>query len=226
MGKKYSLNIFLTWLIFSLLFSCVKENTPIEPVSDIEGNIYNTVIIGNQIWMSENLKTTRYNDGTEIPYVTESEDWHELTTPGYCWYDNNLTLYKDSYGALYNGHTVNTGKLCPTGWHVPGQEEWQILRQFLNDSITGGGKLKETGTTHWNAPNKGADNSTGFSARAAGFRYFEGSFSSILYSSYMWSSTEISSYDEWYLNLYYGDAIVKVNHISKKHGLSVRCIKD
>jgi uncharacterized protein (TIGR02145 family) len=105
-------------------------------------------------------------------------------------------------------------------------EEWQQLREFLGDTITGGGKLKEAGITHWLTPNKGADNSSGFGALAAGIRYFEGSFNAVLYCTCIWSATEIGTNDEWYLSLYFGDAIANISHRSKKHGFSVRCVKD
>ena len=209
-----------------LTISCNKDDKPPDPVSDIEGNTYKTVRIGNQVWMADNLKTTRYNDGTEILLVTNTEIWRNLTTPGYCWYNNDDISFKDTYGALYNGYSVSTGNLCPTGWHVPAREEWQQLREFLGDTITGGGKLKEAGTTHWLSPNKGADNSSGFKALAAGIRYFEGSFSAFSYYTGIWSATEIGSNDEWYLSLYFGDAIVNMNYTSKNHGFSVRCIKE
>jgi uncharacterized protein (TIGR02145 family) len=227
MKSKILSNTLILVALVILVISCKKKNDkPLILVTDIEGNTYKTVKIDTQVWMAENLRTTRYNDGTEIPLVTNTEAWGNLTTPGYCWYNNDEVAYKDPYGALYNGHTVSTGKLCPTGWHVPTQEEWQRLRVFLNDTITGGGKMKEAGTTHWLTPNKGADNSSGFTALGAGIRYFEGSFSSVLYYTSIWSSTEIGSNDEWYLSLYFGDAIVKINHRSKKHGFSVRCVKD
>lgn len=210
-----------------LTISCSKkEDKPPDPVADIDGNTYKTVKTGTQVWMAENLKTTRYNDGTDIPLITNATSWGNLTTPGYCWYNNDEATYKDTYGALYNGYTVISGKLCPTGWHVPEKEEWQQLRVFLNDTITGGGKMKEAGTTHWLTPNKGADNSSGFTALPAGIRYFEGLFSSVLYYTSFWSATEIGSNDEWYLSLYFGDANVNINHRTKKHGFSVRCLKD
>jgi len=225
-SKILSCTIILGALLILAISCKKKDDKPPDPVADIEGNTYKTVKIDTLVWMAENLKTTRYNDGTEIPLVTNTEAWGKLTTPGYCWYNNDEAAYKDPYGALYNGPTVSTGKLCPTGWHVPTREEWQQLRVFLNDTITGGGKMKEAGTTHWLTPNKGADNSSGFTALAAGIRYFEGSFSSVLYSTCIWSATEIDSNDEWYLSLYFGDAIIKINHSSKKHGFSVRCLKD
>ena len=218
-------------LIFGALvilsMSCRKEeDKPPDPVTDIEGNTYKTVIIGTQVWMAENLKTTRYNDGTKISLITNDTSWRNRTAPAYSWYNNDEATYKDTYGALYNGYTVNTGQLCPTGWHVPAWEEWQQLITFLGDTIKGGGKLKEAGTTHWLTPNKGADNSSGFTALAAGIRYFEGSFSSVLYYTCFWSANEIGSNDEWYTGLYFGDAAVIMDHRSKNHGFSVRCIKD
>jgi len=96
-----------------------------------------------------------------------------LTTPGFCWYNNDSVSFKETYGALYNGYTINTWNICPAGWHVPEKQEWLTLRDFLGDSLTGGGKLKETGTSHWLSPNTGADNSSGFTALGGGIRYFE-----------------------------------------------------
>jgi len=98
--------------------------------NDIDGNVYHTVIIGTQIWMVENLKTTKYNDGTSIANVTDNVEWIGLTSPAYCWY-NNYTSYKTQFGALYNWYAVNTGKLAPTGWHVPSHAEWTTLTNFF-----------------------------------------------------------------------------------------------
>jgi uncharacterized protein (TIGR02145 family) len=214
-------------MLFLILTGCTKdEEKPPEPVVDINGNSYKTIKIGAQIWMADNLKTTKYNDGTEIPLVTSSAAWGYLSTPGYCWYNNNEALYKDTCGALYNGYSVITGKLCPSGWHIPAREEWQKLREFLGDTTSGGGHLKDTGTLHWLTPNKDADNSSGFAARGAGIRYFEGTFASYLYSTCIWSSTETGTNEEWYFSLYYGDAAANMSHKSKKYGFSVRCVKD
>ena len=118
-------------------------------VTDDDGNVYHSVTIGTQVWMVENLKTTKYNDGTSIPLVTDATDWHNLLTPGYCWNNNDEATYKATYGALYNWYTVNTGNLCPTGWHVPGDAEWTTLTTYLGGEDVAGGKLKEVGITHW-----------------------------------------------------------------------------
>ncbi|TAL63555.1 MAG: hypothetical protein EPN88_12055 [Bacteroidetes bacterium] len=211
-------------IIFSI--SCKKEEKPPGTVTDSDGNIYKTVKIGTQIWMAENLKTTRFNDGTAIPLITDTTAWANLSTPGYCWYSNDEATYKNLYGALYNGYTVSDSNLCPTGWHVPSREEWQQLRTFLGDSITGGGKLKETGTDHWLSPNKGAKNSNGFKALPAGFRYFHGSFASVLSFTCIWSSTGTGTDDQWYIGLYSGEASFMMDHRNKTYGFSVRCTKD
>jgi uncharacterized protein (TIGR02145 family) len=155
------------------------QTTPPEliygTVADIDSNIYKTVQIGTQIWMAENLKTTRYNDGNLIPYVTDLIEWEQLiewekfavcrqlTTGAYYWYNNNSSN-KNIYGAIYNWYAVNTGKLCPTGWHVPTDAEWHTLAYFLGGEKVAGGKLKETGTTHWLNLNAGATNESSFTA--------------------------------------------------------------
>jgi uncharacterized protein (TIGR02145 family) len=119
----------LIGLFILLIDSCKKEDEK-ETVSDFDGNTYNTVTIGVQVWMKENLKTTTFNDGTPISEVTDFTDWFNLTTPGYCWYDNDKEKYKETYGALYNYYAVETGKLCPTGWHVPTDEKNGRLWRF------------------------------------------------------------------------------------------------
>jgi uncharacterized protein (TIGR02145 family) len=210
-----------------LLFSCKKEeDQTTAPVSDIDGNSYNTIRTGTQIWMAENLRTTSFNDGTEIALTESSSTWDTLSFPGFCWYDNDEADHKESYGALYNGYAVNTGKLCPDGWHVPSADEWQQLIDFLGDTISGGGMLKEEGTSHWLPPNKGADNSSGFGARAAGIRYFEGTFNALLSFTSFWSASKTGDENQFYLSLYYANSGISINHISKKHGFSVRCVKD
>ncbi len=139
-------------------------------VTDIDNNHYEAVRIGSQLWMAENLKTTRYNDGTPIPLVTDSLEWDNLVTPAYCWYRNDPVTYGETYGALYNLHVVSTGILCPSGWHVPSDAEWTVLSDYLGGESVAGGKLKEAGTTHWYTPNAGATNETGFTALPGGIR--------------------------------------------------------
>jgi uncharacterized protein (TIGR02145 family) len=193
-------------------------------VRDNDGNYYNTVKIGDQIWMAENLRTTNYNDGTAIPYVTDTVDWSNLTTDAYCWFANN-TVYKDTYGALYNWYTVNTGKLCPAGWHVPTDAEWTVLTDYLGGESVAGGKMKETGTAHWYSPNN-ATNESGFTALPGGFRPNNGYFQDIRYNGRWWSSTENSGTNAWYRNINNSGVDVYRNYENKKSGYSVRCLKD
>jgi uncharacterized protein (TIGR02145 family) len=216
----------LLGLLVSLTMSCSKKDNPPDPVTDVEGNTYKTVRIGDQVWMAENLKTSTFSDRTEIPRVTEAINWSELTTPGLCWYNNDEAANKDTYGALYNYYSVISGSLCPDGWHIPSRDEWQKLRDVLADTLTAGGKLKEEGTLHWKTPNKGAVNSMGFTALPAGIRYFEGTFNSATYFTSFWSSTESDNDKAWYMSLYYSDAVAAMNRTSKKDGFSIRCVKN
>jgi uncharacterized protein (TIGR02145 family) len=210
-----------------------KNNTGVKPVlqvqekvKDIEGNVYNTVKIGNQTWMVKNLKATKYNDGTSIPLVTDGAAWAALTTPGYCWYDNEASSFKPSYGALYNGYAVSTGKLCPTGWHVPSDEEWTTLTTWLGGESFAGDKLKETGTSFWVSPNTGATNESGYTALPGGLRYFDGLFHDFGFSGYWWSSTEYSTTRAYFRYMDYEyDNVFRFNNL-KKIGFSVRCLRD
>jgi len=198
-----------------------------ETVTDIDGNEYHTVTIGTQTWLVENLKTTKYNDGTSIPNVTDNNERGNLSTPGYCWYNNDATN-KNPYGALYNGYTVNTGKLAPIGWHVPTDAEWTILTTYLGGESVAGGKLKETGTTHWLSPNNGATNESGFTALPGGISGGDGTFLHIGYGGFWWSSTENDTYTfiAWYRVLDYNLNYISRNSNSKNLGFSVRCVRD
>ena len=223
----YPLIIMGLVLIFSN--SCKKNdnnNTSTGvTVTDIDDNVYHTVTIGTQVWMVENLKTTKYNDGTAIPLVTDGPTWAGLLTPAYCWYNNNEVTYKNTYGPLYNWFAVNTGKLCPAGWHVPTDAEWGTLITYLGDTTLAGGKLKEAGTVHWASPNTGATNSTGFTALPGGSRYTNGLFYLNGKYGWWWSSTESSSSDAWHQYMQYNTSLIYRTAGSKIIGFSVRCIK-
>jgi len=191
---------------------------------DIEGNKYKTVKIGNQIWLAENLRTGRFNDDAAIPLVTD-QAWSHLTTPGYCWY-NNDSGNKNTYSALYNWYAVKTGKLCPTGWHVPSDAEWTTLTTYLGGEAVAGGKMKETGTTHWQSPNEGATNESGFSCLPGGGRSSLGSFFGLGSYGYRWSSTVGTPEGPWGRSLSYGNTNVYRSSYSMEHGFSVRCLRD
>jgi uncharacterized protein (TIGR02145 family) len=199
-------------------------------VTDFEGNTYYTVTVGTQLWMAENLKTIKYNDGSPIPLVTDNTSWVALSTPGYCWYNNDGTTNKATYGALYNWYTVNSisngGKnVCPVGWHVPTDAEWTTLTTYLGGEAVAGGKLKEIGTTHWVSANIGATNESGFTALPGGIRNLNGTFGDIgIYGSW-WSATESYGY-AWGRTLGTSFILIAKGSPNIKTGISVRCLRD
>jgi uncharacterized protein (TIGR02145 family) len=191
---------------------------------DINYNIYNVIIIGSQAWFGENLRVTSCNDDNAISNITDGTAWGTLTTPAYCWY-NNDPIYESEYGALYNWYAVNTGKLCPVGWHVPTYADWSTLRTYLGGQLVTGGKLKEAGTVHWKSPNTGATNETGFTALPGGDR--RGGFIEMGQRGYWWLATEYSTITAWGTSIiYYEPVVFEIDSNDKKCGLSVRCIRD
>lgn len=203
----------------------ISFTTP-ERLTDADGNEYNVVIIGAQMWMQENLRTTRFNDDSDIPLVTGNYEWTLLSSPAYCYYNNDENNYRDRYGALYNWHAVNTGILCPQGWHVVSDGGWSDLTAYLGGENIAGGKLKEDGTELWEPPNSEATNETDFRAVPGGFRNeTTGAFSEIGQNSYYWTSTENSTDDSWLRSLHYNDGNVSRTYGSKRQGYSVRCVK-
>lgn len=200
----------------------------IGTVNDIDGNLYHTIIIGTQVWLVENLKTSKYRDGSSIPYITDKLVWSELTSPGYCWY-NNSTGYKNLYGGLYNYYTiVDSRKLCPSGWHVPTDDEWTTLTTYQGGEFAAGGKLKETGTTHWMDPNSFATNESGFSALPGGCRdENSGDFITEGTDGIFWTSTEVNINNAWCRNIYFWRSqVYRYDSFGKGYGFSIRCIKD
>ena len=196
-----------------------------EIVTDADGNLYHTVKIGNQTWMVENLKTTKYNDGTAIPNVTGGYEWISLATPAYCWANNDIQN-KAVYGALYNHYAVSTGKLAPAGWHVPTESDWITLAIHLGGLSVSGSALKETGTNHWNYPNSDATNSAGFLALPAGYRTTSnGNFINMGTWSCFWSST-VSNGKAWRAILTNVNGVFDYMPDGLGYGFSVRCIKD
>lgn len=193
-------------------------------VNDIDGNSYKTIKIGNQTWMAENLATTKYNDGTPIDLVTDNGIWNTTTSPAYCWPDNNI-VNKDTYGALYKWYTINSN-LCPIGWRVSNENDWNILRAFLGGSSVAGGKLKQIGIIYWLSPNTNATNSSGFTALPVSTRNIDGTFNTsgttaIFWNSYNWSTFTAVSY-----HLSYDSEVCGSLDRNKNSGLSIRCIKN
>jgi uncharacterized protein (TIGR02145 family) len=225
-NKFWYYSLILIGFLLLLANSCKKDSNNSDILTDKDGNIYHTVTIGTQTWMVENLKTTKFNDGSAITLVTDDAAWASLTTPGYCWKDNNED-YKNSYGALYNWYSINTGKLCPKGWHVPSDEEWTTLVNFLGGKNVALGKLKESGTTHWQGPND-ATNESGFTALPGGTRFCipYGTSIEVGFCGVWWSATSYNASNAWHLYIEYDmDHIVR-DYYNKKDGLSVRCLKD
>jgi len=196
-------------------------------VTDNDGNTYNTVIIGTQIWMIKNLKTTTYNDGTAIPNITDAT-WDGLTTGAMSTYNNTTNIDTiNTYGRLYNWYAVNTSKLCPIGWHVPSEADWLSLSLTLGGGdATSGNLLKEAGTSHWTSPNAEATNSSGFTALPGGGRFNNGSSFGIGKYSYLWSSTEASPTYAYYKVMYFSNSSLQDISAVKHSGFSVRCLKN
>ncbi len=219
------LNLVFILVIFSFLFfKCEKDSG--LPV-DGDGNEYDTVVIGSQVWLAENLKTTKYNNGVSIPLITDNAQWTSMTSAAFCWYDNNPD-YKEDYGALYNWYAVNSNTLCPVGWHVPTQEEWNILNTYLGDLA--GAKLKDRDERLWSAENTfcGTDD-YGFKARPGGVRNStDGLFYLIMEKGLWWTSTE--SINEGWINrisLQYDICKLELDRRVRPYsGISIRCIKN
>jgi uncharacterized protein (TIGR02145 family) len=202
------------------LTSCKKHHTTpaATTVTDADGNVYQTVQIGTQTWTTENLKTTKYNDGTPIVNVTDGVAWSNLLTPAYCWYNNDVTN-KATFGALYNYYAATDPKIAPAGWHVPTEAEWQTLVDYLGGAGSGG-KLKEVSATSWLDPNTGATNESKFTAKGAGRRIasiFEFSKTKAVF----WASTNTTDY------ILFHDQVAVVSTMgSPQTGHSIRLIKD
>ena len=216
----------LLLVVSYITVSCNKDSGSNNTIKDVEGNVYHIVKIGTQVWTSENLKTSKYNDGTSIPLVTDNTDWGNLNSAGFCWYDNDSISYKNDYGALYNWNAVNSGKLAPIGWHIASDEDWTTLTAYLGGDSVAGGKLKEKGTIHWAVPNAGATNESGFTAIPGGYRHMNGEFFEIGQSSNLWSATHATTDNDYFRGIGYNYKYISRNSYNKRYGFSVRCVKD
>ncbi len=204
-----------------------------------DGQVYEMVKIGDQVWMAENLRATVYPDGAPIPKVTDSTEWSNLsaTDSAYCWYNNDSTTNADPYGALYtwaavtgdsssNSNPSEIQGVCPDGWHVPSDDEWSELVTFVgNDGHSGSEGTALKATSGWDSDGNGTDD-YGFSALPGGYRVYDGGFNHIGYNGYWWSSTEGSSADAWSRRLYYSFSDVSRTNYVKGDGFSVRCLRD
>ena len=226
-----------------LQLSCKKDdNVALEygTVTDIEGNVYKTVKIGDQEWMAENLKTHKLNDGTPIAYVTADATWADMNNlePMMCYYDNDVDNHKDKYGALYNWYAVNTGKLAPVGWHVPTDADWEKLKDYLiangynYDGTTTGNKIAKSlaAKTVWVPDqevgnvgnNQASNNKTGFNAPPAGYRTETGSF--VGFGNMAFYKSAGDSFNYWGIDK--DSPSLSFSAILPNAGLAVRCVKD
>jgi uncharacterized protein (TIGR02145 family) len=192
-------------------------------VKDIENNTYHTIVIGNQVWLKENLNVTKYRDGGSIIDLTDLNNWSEVNNSygAYSNYNNDTNL-SAIYGKLYNWYAANNSRgICPVGWHVPTQKEWHELIDFLGGNAIAGGSLKENGTTNWYSPNVGGSNISGFTALPSGYRELDGTFQSLGYTTYIWSSTEFYA-----LALGNNENNIGSTFADRSEGFSVRCVMD
>ncbi len=220
--RAYATTLYVTGYGNILSFSTSDFGT----LTDIDGNVYRTVSIGGQTWMAENLKTTHFRNGETIPYIADHEQWSQLTNGACCDYDNILSN-GNIFGKLYNFYTVlDERKLSPQGWHIPSYYDWSLLINYLGGESVTGGKLKETGFSHWETPNEGATNLFQFTALPGGLRDLNGIYWDIGKLGLMWSSTEYSSEKAKVIvtNLTMNGAYIR--DFKKISGFSVRCIKD
>ena len=201
-------------------------------ITDVENNTYNTVYIGTQQWMGENLKVSKYSDGTTIPNITDNTQWASNTTGAWCYFRDDAAN-NAKYGKLYNWYavskTTNGNKnICPTGWHVPTDAEWTVLTDYLGGASVAGGKLKEVGTTNWDSPNTDATNISLFTGLPGGYRdNSSGIYHDVVSHGYWWGSTEIDASRAWNRILRNGHAEASRDIFSYKgHGFSVRCLRD
>lgn len=219
MNRSNILIPFILLFLMTILFSCEKDKDHNSLPVDGDGNKYDTIVIGTQTWLKQNLKTTTYRFGNPVRIIKDNNEWVSWQQGAFCWYDNNPN-YKDIYGALYNYYAAHSQALCPDGWHIPTKAEWNILIEYCGGDLgKAGDKLKESGIQHWGINNRGT-NVSGFTALPGGNRNFnDGSFEMIGQVAEFWVSDVASKMVifnsqaglvDWY----------------KSAGLSVRCIKD
>lgn len=197
-----------------------------ETVTDIDGNIYHIVTIDALDWLVENLKVTHYRNEDPVTEVSDNTQWETLTAGAYCNYDNEV-INAATYGRLYNWYAINDYRsLAPAGWHVSDDDEWTALSTSLGGEAIAGGKLKETGNTHWLAPNSEATNETGFSGLPGGHRIYDGTYDYFTRGGGWWTSTEENTNDAWVRYLDHGSFDVWRYLEDKRYGRSVRCVRD
>jgi len=229
-------NKYTYWVVLVVFLFCYCQQrewkNPLDSEGDFEtgtmtgndGKTYTTIKIGSQWWMMENLKETKYRNGNAIPNVTDGSTWAGLASGARCAYNNSETT-ANTYGYLYNWHAVDDSRnLAPSGWRVPTDADWTALTNYLGSHA--GGKMKTTGTTHWESPNEGATNESGFSALPGGYRYYTGYFYYLGSHALFWSATERYTGNAWRRYLGYRGSDVHRGDGNKRNGFSVRLVRD
>jgi len=208
-----------------------SDTTQVDVCVDYDGNVYETIKIGEQLWMAENLKVIHYNDGSEITHIINSDYWGSYVEGQYGVYDND-PANADIYGNLYNFAVIEDDRgVCPEGWHVPSNNEYTVLTDYLGGAGGAGGKMKEAGLDHWNYYSdeitEDATNESGFTGLPAGYRGLSnGLYGNVGYVGYFWSSSEYGSNDAWYRRLSYSSSVVYRDYDGKHYGFSIRCLGD
>ncbi len=245
MTKMIANTLLIVYSIFLIsIFGCQKDEieNPIQgnssavfnpqltygTMTDQDGITYKTVTIGSQTWMAENLRTSKYRNGDKIPVTSSNSSWASSRSGTYCVFNNSFDAdFIATYGFLYNWYAIaDSRNIAPEGWHVPTDAEWDILIEFLGSSNVSGGKMKESGMLHWNSPNSGATNESGFTALPGGLRHYDGSFGMLKEHGSWWSTTPTSNGEVWIRDIYFQNTNIGRYEFAKTSGFSVRCIKD
>lgn len=217
------LSITVAILLTVVLSACKKEKTTL---TDIEGNTYKTITIGGSTWMAEDLRTTKFRDGSSIPLVATGDPWEMTTSAAY----NNVNNSADNalvYGRLYNWYTVNDSRgICPTGWHVPSNEEFTAMTTALGGSDVAGGKMKEAGTSHWLEPNTAATNSSGFTSRGSGYINYLGEYKDFKAFAGYWTTMQQAPNHAYFRGFLFNSGVSDNYAVDKHTGLLIRCVKD
>lgn len=220
-------------ILLSIAAGCKKsadpEPDPVTTIKDVDGNVYHQVTIGTQVWLVENLKTTRYRNGDVIPNETVDSLWNKLSnnsTGALCNYNNDVNT-GNTYGFLYNWFAASDSRgLAPEGWRVATEADWQTLVTFLGGETVAGGKLKESGTTHWSSPNTGATNQSGFTALPGGLRVYSGKYEMIGVMGLFWTSTSSDDYSGFNCGMFNETPGAIVDGKRRGYGFTVRCVKN
>ena len=227
MKKIFKISLFLSCIILVSAGCDETVDIPVSTIKDIDGNVYHTVIIGDQEWLVENLHVVHYRNGDSIPNIENGTQWGQLTTGAYCDY-NNAAAFAKTYGRLYNAYAVvDARNIAPEGWHVATHDDFVTLEEYLGGVDTAGGKMKEEGTVHWSSPNTGATNYSGFKGLPGGYRgWTTGIFSGLYYQGAWWTSTEYDDDNMYARFLNFDQSVSNVTWAYLYIGMSVRCVKD